>query len=252
MTLVGVTDVLLWRKRNCHVTNALRNYLILATSVIRKLFAVMHGAVINTGPRFPHKLTPMEMIAWWRHEMETFSALLTNCAENSPVPAGEFPVQRPVTRSFDVFCDLRLNKRLINGQLRGKCFHLMTSSWKRMQSETRCQCVKIILVRHLWAHSCHVRDKIMYVLLWQSRFLNCGLSLSDQTMHTTWLGTCDIIIKSFIYQVYLGKTLQCILFGHGYFYCQYTLPCCLYPWALYQKWTYFSNNYGSSLGVPLP
>ena len=30
---------------------------------------------------------------------------------NSPVP-GEFPAQRPVTRSFDVFVDLRLNKRL--------------------------------------------------------------------------------------------------------------------------------------------
>ena len=33
------------------------------------------------------------------------------CAGNSPV-AGEFPAQRPVTRSFDVFFDLRLNKRL--------------------------------------------------------------------------------------------------------------------------------------------
>ena len=30
---------------------------------------------------------------------------------NSPAP-GEFPSQRPVTRSFDVFFDLRLNKRL--------------------------------------------------------------------------------------------------------------------------------------------
>ena len=30
---------------------------------------------------------------------------------NSPVP-GEFPAQRPVTRSFDVFFDLHLNKRL--------------------------------------------------------------------------------------------------------------------------------------------
>ena len=30
---------------------------------------------------------------------------------NSPVP-GEFPAQRPVTRSFDVFFDQRLNKRL--------------------------------------------------------------------------------------------------------------------------------------------
>ena len=49
--------------------------------------------------------------AWWRHQMEIFSALLAICAENSPV-TGEFPAQRPVTRSFDVFFDLRLNKRL--------------------------------------------------------------------------------------------------------------------------------------------
>ena len=43
--------------------------------------------------------------------MEAFSALLAICAGNSPVP-GEFPTQRPVTRSFGVFFDLRLNKRL--------------------------------------------------------------------------------------------------------------------------------------------
>ena len=49
---------------------------------------------------------------WRRHLMETFSALLTICAGNSPVPGGEFPTQRPVTRGFDVFFDLRLNKRL--------------------------------------------------------------------------------------------------------------------------------------------
>ena len=50
-------------------------------------------------------------ISWWRHRMETFSALLAICAGNSPVP-GEFLAQRPVTQSFDVFFDLRLNKRL--------------------------------------------------------------------------------------------------------------------------------------------
>ena len=43
--------------------------------------------------------------------METLSALLALCAGNSPV-SGEFPSQRPVVRSFDVFFDLRLNKRL--------------------------------------------------------------------------------------------------------------------------------------------
>ena len=55
---------------------------------------------------------------WWRHPMETFSALLAICAGNSPVP-GEFPAQRPVTRSFDVFFDLRLNKRLVNNHEAG-------------------------------------------------------------------------------------------------------------------------------------
>ena len=48
---------------------------------------------------------------WWRHQIETFSALLAICAGNSPV-TGEFSSQRPVTRSFDVFYNLRLNKRL--------------------------------------------------------------------------------------------------------------------------------------------
>ena len=36
---------------------------------------------------------------WWRHQMETFSESLAICAGNSPV-VGEFPAQRPVTRSF--------------------------------------------------------------------------------------------------------------------------------------------------------
>ena len=48
---------------------------------------------------------------WWRHQINTFSALLALCEGNSPV-TGEFPSQRPVTRSFDVFSDLGLNKRL--------------------------------------------------------------------------------------------------------------------------------------------
>ena len=46
---------------------------------------------------------------WWRHQMETFSPLLALYAGNSLV-TGEFPSQRPVTRNFDVFFDLRLEK----------------------------------------------------------------------------------------------------------------------------------------------
>ena len=48
--------------------------------------------------------------AWWRHEMESCSALPALCEGNSLV-TGEFPSQRPVTRSFDVFFDLRLSKQ---------------------------------------------------------------------------------------------------------------------------------------------
>ena len=47
-----------------------------------------------------------DVIKWKKN-----SALLTLCAGNPPV-TGEFPSQSPVTRSFDDFFDLRLNKRL--------------------------------------------------------------------------------------------------------------------------------------------
>ena len=46
---------------------------------------------------------------WWRHQMETFSALLALCEGNPPVTGG-FPSQGPVTRGFDVFFDLLLKK----------------------------------------------------------------------------------------------------------------------------------------------
>ena len=67
--------------------------------------------------------------------METFSALLFICAGNSPV-TGEFPAQMPVTRSFDVFLDLRLNKRL-------------NQQWWGWWSETP--------LRSLWCH-CNACD----------------------------------------------------------------------------------------------
>ena len=48
-------------------------------------------------------------VSWWRHQTETFSALLVIFF------TGEFPSKRPVTRSF-VFFDL--NKRLCKQSLR--------------------------------------------------------------------------------------------------------------------------------------
>ena len=63
--------------------------------------------------------------------METFSALLAFCAGNSSI-TGEFPRQRPVTRSFAVFFDPRLDQQL-------------SKQWRRWWFETPsrslwCQC----------------------------------------------------------------------------------------------------------------
>ena len=74
--------------------------------------------------------------AWWRHPMEAFSALLALCAGNSPV-AGEFPLQWPVTRRFDVFVGLRLNKKL-SKQSRGWWFGTQSRSLWRHSNGTHC------------------------------------------------------------------------------------------------------------------
>ena len=82
-------------------------------------------------------------ISWWRHQMETFSTLLAHCAGNSLV-SGEFPSQRSVTRSFDVFFDLCLNKWL-SKQSWGWWFKMPLCSlwrhsnvvWQFAQSDTK-------------------------------------------------------------------------------------------------------------------
>ena len=79
-------------------------------------------------------------ITWWRDQMETFSTLLALCAGNSPV-TGDSP--HKVTRSFDVFFDLRLNKRL-SKQPRGWWFETPS--------------------RPLWRH-CNESQKYVWVIL---------------------------------------------------------------------------------------
>ena len=70
---------------------------------------------------------------WWRHQMEIFSALLALCAGNSSV-TGEFPTQRPVTRSFDVFFDLHLIK-LLSKHSRGWWFETLSCPWWRHRND---------------------------------------------------------------------------------------------------------------------
>ena len=94
---------------------------IVALPVIGDALMFMWRHYIDRGFR-PTRLHRVH-VSWWRHQMEAFSALLALCAGNSPA-SGEFPAQRPVTRSFDVFFDLCLNKRL-RKQWRGWWFETL-------------------------------------------------------------------------------------------------------------------------------
>ena len=64
--------------------------------------------------------------------METFSALLALCAGNSPV-TGQFHAQRPVTRSFEVFFDLRWVNNREAGDLRRQRAHYGVIVMENMQ-----------------------------------------------------------------------------------------------------------------------
>ena len=74
--------------------------------------------------------------SWWRHQMETDSALLAICAGNSPV-TGEFLAQRPLTRGFDVYFDLRLNRRL-SKLSRGWWLEMPSRPWRRQRNVWYC------------------------------------------------------------------------------------------------------------------
>ena len=75
--------------------------------------------------------------------MKTLSALLAFCARNSPI-TGEFPIQRPVTQSCDVFFDRHLNKRL-GKQSWGWWSETLSCLLWRHHNE---RCASIILTSH--------------------------------------------------------------------------------------------------------
>ena len=70
-----------------------------------------HHAISQCGPIIYWSDMEYFSNTWWCHQMEGFSMLLALCEGNPPVTGG-FPIQRPVTWSFDVFFHLCLNKCL--------------------------------------------------------------------------------------------------------------------------------------------
>ena len=96
--------------------------------------------------------------SWWRHQMEAFSAILALCAGNSPVN-GEFPAQRPVTRSFDFFFDLRWINGWVNNHEAGDVRrHRAHYDVNVMRS--------IVLLQGYWEHMVLIRiHDLFYVVL---------------------------------------------------------------------------------------
>ena len=122
--------------------------------------------------------------------METFAALRALCEGNSPV-TGEFPSQRPVTQSFDVFFDLRLNKSLALSCFASqkKLFNLLFNASKWMKSLYKMNFphygVVVLLDAPYGAISVALKSQlkpsrtwILYGKMWCSVCLQCT-SLSD-------------------------------------------------------------------------
>ena len=97
--------------------------------------------------------------------METFSALLAFSVGNSPV-TGEFLAQRPVTRSFGVFFDLHLNKRL-SKQSWGWWFQTPSRQlWHHCNGVGGCACV-------LYVCFCTINTFLnMAVMYWRKTTMN--------------------------------------------------------------------------------
>ena len=147
--------------------------------------------------------------------MDTFSALLALCAGNSPVTS-EFPSQRPVTRSFDVFFDLGLNKRLSKQSRRWvdlrrnhahydvivMNFDVIYTKWQAICQSWFC-CIKTIMFQNRNSHSFQNVSLLHYsnleiplnYICWTNAFL-CNLRQNVSTNEIFYNTTCYKIDRS--------------------------------------------------------
>ena len=135
--------------------------------------------------------------------METFSALLAICAGNSPFP-GEFPTQRPATRSFHGFFDLHLIKRL-GKHSRGWWFETLSPTlWRHRDANMQVYgvgvgvgwiCVSVSIIGEKARMDLHEMFRIDWT--WHKeqlgRFKGCsGLPSECKTPHTFWGGCVGV------------------------------------------------------------
>ena len=147
------------------------------------------GDFFNASLHFVYKnglmqVLSVKLLTQWRHQMETFSVLLALCAGNSPV-TGKFPTQKPVTRSFDVFFDLRLNKQLSK------------QSWGWFETPSRSlwrHCNDHEWIQSIWLQSTHTRtyaSDTNYSCSWRLTHM-CG-SEQVHLCFLKWLLYCRVI-----------------------------------------------------------
>ena len=170
--------------------------------------------------------------------------VLVICAGNSPVP-GEFPAQRPVTRSFGVFFDLRLYQRLskqswgwwfetLPRPLWRHCIdswkphHSMTSNWSTcILSVTRIYaCLAFcIIIRH---RKKYLSDDREYCFLWQigsrhqltvygwcpaSVFVGCSRSFQIWKIHSSSHST--FIFATICYRIHMHDAIIWVHFANA-------------------------------------
>ena len=100
--------------------------------------------------------------------METFSAWRTLCAGNSPV-TGECPFQRPVTRSFDIFFDLRLNRELSKQSRRSWFKTPSCSLWRLHNVSLRC-------ILHMRCESTYLVYRILQTETYSFVLIKCFIN----------------------------------------------------------------------------
>ena len=141
MCILGLGSI-----KRCHLTSIGNPIVEIRRSYDRLISAmgfpilIRRYLYIESGPWLLHVHSRewVIILPWWRHQMETFSALLAICAGNSPV-SGEFPAQRPVAGSYDIFFDLCLNKRLCK---QSWCWWFETLLWR--QCNVKCMSASVL------------------------------------------------------------------------------------------------------------
>ena len=120
--------------------------------------------------------------------MEIFSALVALCAGNSPV-TGEFPSQRPLTRSFGVFLDLQLNKGLSKQSKRRWFYTPSGPLWRHCN------------VTLFWCYSISYNNDVIYAS-WQLKSPTTRLFVRELVQAITKENTKAPLHSSFVNRIH--------------------------------------------------